>query len=96
MADFAGDVAGKLGALDARMTAMESRMGRHEDFMGGQIASLSSKMDTQNGSINAKLDALIVQVAQGAGGLKLGSLLWTSAGVGLIAFVVGRVFNLPH
>ena len=51
----------RVGELGGRITAMESRMDRHENYMGEKLRSVGNQLD----AMDTKLDQIAIAAAEG-------------------------------
>lgn len=77
------DLAEKIGRLTGRIEATESRLDRHESYVGSMIKSM-----------NDKLDKLSDQLASSAGRVGVFNLLWTGGGGVALGYVVVKALNV--
>jgi hypothetical protein len=81
----------RVGELGGRVIAMESRMDRHEAYMGEKLRSVETRL----GSMDEKLDSITVALASSkAEATGRGTLIrWVLTGVGAIGTLLGYHFS---
>jgi hypothetical protein len=83
-----------LGRLDGRVTAMESRMDRHESYMGEQLRGVGTQLST----MDVKLDAIAIAAAEAraeAGGQRRIVQVGLSV-LAVLAAVAGVLATIGH
>lgn len=83
MSENPGATGHQIGRMDGRLTALESRMDRHEIFVGAKLATIESKLD----------DVLMAQAA-GTGGTR--ATRWIiGIGLSIAAWLAGHLTQPP-
>jgi hypothetical protein len=83
MADLPGSTNQQIGRMDGRLTALESRLDRHEIFVTAKLNAIDTKLD----------EALMMQVA-GIGNSK--AIRWIiGLAISVAAWFAGHLTQLP-